>query len=73
MKKCISSSTDCELQREHVQSSTGLGGLQCRPISMESLSFEMRNFVTACLTMGLEITDRYMVQVQMYWVLLISL
>ena len=42
-----------------MRSSTGLGGLQCRPISMASLWSEMRNFVTACLTMGLEIMDRY--------------
>ena len=42
-----------------MRSSTGLGGLQCQPISMASLWSEIRNFVTACLIMGLEITDKY--------------
>ena len=42
-----------------MRSSAGLGGLKCRPISIESLWSEMWNFVMACLTMGLEITDRY--------------
>ena len=42
-----------------VQSSTGLGGLQCWPISMESLGSEMQIFVMAGLTMGFEITDKY--------------
>ena len=56
---CFSSSTDYKLHREHVRFSTGLGGLQSRPISMASLWSEIRNFVMVCLAMGLEITDKY--------------